>query len=179
MGQAKDEKPLINLLTGWPNPSLLPVDLMKRGTQRVLANDVIAQPALIYGPEDGDAKLRAELAKWLTDFYEPSRVGIGRICITGGASQSLGCILQVFTEPVYTRNVWIVAPAYFLAFRMFQDNGFHDKMRAVPEDVEGIDIDFLSKELRKSEQNAEREGNNEPVSLRRPKLHSMIRRLSA
>ncbi|KAF2104321.1 PLP-dependent transferase [Rhizodiscina lignyota] len=154
MGAPKDEKPLINLLRGWPHPSLLPVELVKR------------EPALLYAPDDGDLKLREELAKWLTDFYQPSNVAINRICITGGASQSLGCILQVFTEPVYTRNIWIVAPAYFLAFRMFQDNGFHDKMRAVPEDDEGIDIDFLRRELRKSEERAEREGNNEPVHKR-------------
>ena len=164
MGQIEEKKPLINLLRGWPHPSLLPVDLMKKGTQRLVANETIARPAMLYGPDDGDEKLRGELAKWLTRFYSPSNVTIDRISITGGASQSLGCVLQVFTEPVYTRNIWIVVPAYFLAFRMFQDNGFHEKLRAVPEDDEGIDIDFLRTELQKSEEKAAKENNYAPVS---------------
>lgn len=63
---------------------------------------------------------------------------------------------------MYTRNVWIVAPAYMLAFRIFEDSAL--KLRAVPEDEEGIDIDFLRREIRKSEEKAAAEGNTEPVS---------------
>ncbi|KAF2461925.1 pyridoxal phosphate-dependent transferase [Lineolata rhizophorae] len=85
-----------------------------------------------------------------------------RVAITGGASQNLACMLQVFTDPVFTRNVWIVAPAYMLAFRIFTDSGFGAKMRAVPEDEEGVDVGFLRKEIEKSEKRARDEGNSEP-----------------
>lgn len=158
-------KPLINLLRGWPNKALLPIDLMRLGTQRVTADRSIGEPAMLYGPDEGDAKLLKVMAKWLTAFYDPAKVTPERLCITGGASQSLGCILQTFTEPTYTRNIWMVCPTYFLAFRIFQDAGFQSKLRAVPEDEEGIDISFLRRQLIKSEEKARHDGNNAPVSL--------------
>jgi hypothetical protein len=50
-----------------------------------------------------------------------------------------------------------------LAFRVFDDSGFQRKLRAVPEDEEGIDIEYLRDQIRKSEEKAKAEGNNEPV----------------
>ncbi|KAF1980520.1 PLP-dependent transferase [Bimuria novae-zelandiae CBS 107.79] len=106
--------------------------------------------------------LRRSLASWLTSFYQP-RVPISeeRISITGGASQNLACLLQVFTDPVYTRNVFIVAPAYMLAFRIFQDSAL--KLRAIPEDEGGIDIEYLRKALRNSEAS-----HDQPIKPSRP-----------
>jgi DNA-binding transcriptional MocR family regulator len=131
----------------------------------VLKNQTIAYPAMCYGPDEGDPRLRKNVASWLTSFYQPAEAISGeRICITGGASQNLACLLQVYTDPVYTRNVWIVAPAYMLSFRMFEDAGFHEKLRAIPEDDQGIDIEYLRQAIKKSEDKAEAAGNNEPVS---------------
>jgi len=119
---------------------------------------------MCYGPDAGDPRLRRNVASWLTTFYKPANpVSVERICITGGASQNLACLLQVFTDPVYTRNVWIVAPAYMLSFRIFEDAGFHKKLRAIPEDDEGIDIEFLTREIEKSEDGARSDGNDKPV----------------
>ena len=60
----------------------------------------------------------------------------------------------------------MVAPCYMLAFRIFDDSGFHGKLRAIPEDDEGVDINFLRREIWKSEEKATREGNNEPVRIK-------------
>ncbi|KAF2120152.1 pyridoxal phosphate-dependent transferase [Lophiotrema nucula] len=118
---------------------------------------------MLYGPDPGDPRLRKGLAAWLTKFYQPADpVSEARITITGGASQNLACLLQVFTDPAYTRNVWIVSPSYMLAFRVFDDSGFSQKQRAVPEDDEGIDIEFLKREIRKSEEKAKAVGNDVP-----------------
>lgn len=118
---------------------------------------------MLYGADNGDGKLRVNIASWLTQFFQPcAPVTEHRLCITGGASQNLACLLQVFTDPVYTRNVWIVAPAYMLAFRIFEDSAL--KLRAVPEDDQGIDIEYLRRELKKSEELAKAQGNDEPVS---------------
>lgn len=57
----------------------------------------------------------------------------------------------------------MVSPTYFLACRIFEDNGFAGKLRAVPEDEDGIDISFLRKEMQKSEERAKAEGNGERV----------------
>ncbi len=71
-----------------------------------------------------------------------------RICITGGASQNLACILQVFSDPVRTK-VWMVAPCYFLACRIFGDAGL--SVRAVGEGNEGVDLEGLERKLIESE----------------------------
>ena len=57
----------------------------------------------------------------------------------------------------------MVSPTYYLACRIFEDSGFHGRLRSVPEDEEGLDIEYLKKELRKSEERAEAEGNTKPV----------------
>jgi DNA-binding transcriptional MocR family regulator len=157
-------KPLINFLRGWPATSLLPASLMQQASQRALSNPAVATPAMLYGPDPGYQPLRESLARWMTDFYRPrDPVGAERITITGGASQSLGCILQVFSDPHVTRNVWIVAPAYMLAFRIFDDAALTAKMRAIPEDDEGIDVAYLEQKLREDEEVRMR-GPQEPVS---------------
>lgn len=155
---------LINLLRGWPNPALLPVAQIKAATASALSDPDISTPGLLYGPDAGYEPLRQQLALWLTSFYQPSQpIAPERICITGGASQNLACILQVFSDPVYTRHVWMVSPTYFMACRIFEDSGFCGRLRSVPEDNEGIDIEYLVREIQKAEKEAESKGNIEPV----------------
>lgn len=162
------DKAPINLLRGWPNPSLLPTALIRSAAQEALSDPTISAPGLLYGPDPGYEPLRESIADWLTDFYHTGDQGEGgkkavtadRISITGGASQNLGCILNACTDPSYTRCVWVVAPAYFLAFGIFEDAGL--EMRAVPEDEDGVDIDYLRAEIDKVEKKAQREGKTEP-----------------
>lgn len=158
-----DERP-IDLVRGWPSTTLLPTNAVSEAAQKVLANPSIAFPGLEYGPDEGHLPLREAIAAWNNNFYDPGyAINKKRITITGGASQNLGCILSVFTDPTYTRNIWIVAPAYMLAFRVFQDAGFASKLRAVPEDEKGIDLAFLRRELIDSEKAAQAQRNNRPV----------------
>lgn len=154
----------INLLRGWPNPALLPSAEIKAASETALSDSDIYIPALLYGPDLGYEPLREQIAAWLTPFYSPQKIiEPDRICITGGASQNLACILQVFSDPVYTRNVWMVAPTYFLACRIFEDSGFHGRLRAVPEDQEGLDVEYLRREIKSSEEKATAGGNLNPV----------------
>ncbi|KAJ5658806.1 uncharacterized protein N7484_002455 [Penicillium longicatenatum] len=153
----------IDLSAGWPNPTLLPAPELLRSASTVLTDPSIAHPALGYGPDEGHEPLRVHVAAWLEAFYQPRHpISSQRICITGGASQNLACVLAVFTDPVYTRNVWQVDPTYFLAGRIFDDAGFAGRVRAVPEDDEGIDLDFLERGLREAEHKATAEGNDTP-----------------
>ena len=156
----------INLLRGWPHPSLLPTTLIRSAAQEALSDPSTSTPGLLYGPDPGYEPLRESIAKWLTDFFHPhlktdsqdegKEKGVAgsadRIAITGGASQNLGSILNVYTDSSYTRSVWVIAPAYFLAFRIFEDAGL--EMRAVPEEDEGVDIGYLKTEMEKVERQA-------------------------
>lgn len=155
----------IDLLTGWPNPALLPAPELLRSATTVLTTSSIFQPALQYGPDEGYGPLRAHIAQWLGEFYQTAEpISPSRICITGGASQNLACVLAVFTDPVYTRNVWMVEPTYHLAGRIIDDAGFAGRVRGVPEDEEGIDLEFLERALQAAEDKALAEGNTDPVS---------------
>ncbi|CAD0086126.1 unnamed protein product [Aureobasidium mustum] len=145
----------INLIKGWPSTSLLPTHHLSRAAQTALADTSVAFPGLLYGPDEGYAPLRETLGNWLTSWYEPEQsIGKERITITGGASQNLACLLQVFTDPAYTRDILFAAPAYMLAFRVFEDNGFSGKMKAVPEDDDGMDMHALRRALEESEKHS-------------------------
>ncbi|QKX62003.1 uncharacterized protein TRUGW13939_09159 [Talaromyces rugulosus] len=160
----------IDLFRGWPNPALLPVQSIAKASSIALSTPSIFQPGLQYGPDEGYGPLRQHLADWLTSFYRPKEpISEARICVTGGASQNLACVLQVFTDAAYTRNIWVVAPTYYLACRIFHDAGFMNRLRGVPEDTEGIDIGFLEKGLQEAEAKANAEGNTQPrYKLPRP-----------
>lgn len=99
----------INLLKGEPAPDLLPPGLLRSAANSVLsASKPETTVVLEYGADEGYWPLREAVADWLTKFYTPTdKVGPSRIAISGGASQNLACILQTFTDPVYTRNVWM------------------------------------------------------------------------
>lgn len=144
------EKQLINLFRGWPSPHVLPAEALKSAANKVLSDPDIFVPGLQYGPDPGFQPLREELAKFLNGYFE-TKPDAERICITGGASQSLACILQSYTEPVYTKAIWVVAPCYYLACPIFEDSGFKGRLRAVPEDSEGIDLEFLAENLKSLE----------------------------
>nr|POE77928.1 uncharacterized protein CFP56_09570 [Quercus suber] len=140
----------INFKLGWPNPALLPVQELRDACQAVLSEPrcFTKESPLEYGPEDGYVLLREAIAEWMNNFYIPrSAVNPSRICISGGASQNLSCVLQTFTDPAYTKIIWMVAPTYFCACRVFDDCGFAGRLRAVPEDTEGLDIAYLSEQL--------------------------------
>ncbi|KAL8950982.1 MAG: hypothetical protein Q9222_003016 [Ikaeria aurantiellina] len=146
-------KPLINFLRGWPNPSLLPAASLKRASAIALSNPDISIPGLEYGPDPGYEPLRESIAGWLSRFYSLSiPVNPNRICITGGASQNMACLLQVFSDPLLTKHIWMVSPTYFMICPIFEDNAFHGRLRSIPEDDEGIDVDYLRQKICESEE---------------------------
>lgn len=144
-------KALINLQLGWPSPRLFAAKSLLDGANQVLSSESETAAALIYGPHIGHPPLRSSLAEWLSSVYSIT-VAESRICISNGASANLSNILLKFTDPLYTRKVFMIEPTYFLACPIFEDNGFQGKLRGVPEDNdEGFDTDYLRRELEKSE----------------------------
>jgi len=135
----------IDLSKGWPAASLLPDQALLHASHAVLSTPSLFIPALSYGDDAGYEPLRVAIAQWLQRFYSAHWATVARICISGGASTALACVLQVYTDPSYTQTVFMVAPTYFLACAIFEDNGFAGRFRDVPEDAEGIDVGYLEK----------------------------------
>ncbi|EGY20509.1 aminotransferase [Verticillium dahliae VdLs.17] len=148
---------LINLLRGWPSPSLLPAAALTAAAARALSDPTISVPGLQYAPDPGFQPLREHLAAWLARFYGAAPEADG-ICITGGASQSLANMLASFTDPGFTRAIWMVAPCYFLACPIFEDAGFGGRLRAVPEDDDGANVEVLAQKLQELDEAWERDG---------------------
>jgi DNA-binding transcriptional MocR family regulator len=82
----------------------------------------------------------------LSAFYGTSNAA-DEICITAGSSQGLSTVLQVLADPLRTKRVWLVAPCFHLACRVFEDAGFAGKLRAVPETQTGIDLAYLERAM--------------------------------
>jgi DNA-binding transcriptional MocR family regulator len=140
-------KSLINLQLGWPSPRLFAAGGLLDGANEVLKSESETASALVYGPHVGHPPLRQSVADWLSSVYS-TPIEQERICISNGASANLSNILLKFTDPLYTRRIFMVEPTYFLACPIFEDNGFQGKMRGVPEDnEEGLDIEFLRRQL--------------------------------
>lgn len=140
-------KKLINFLRGWPSAHTLPSELLKSASSKVLSNPDVFVPGLQYGPDAGFQPLREELSQFLSGYYD-TKPDAERICITGGASQSIANLLQSFTEPVYTKAIWLVAPCYHLVCPIYEDGGFKNRLKGVPEDKEGINLEFLESGLK-------------------------------
>lgn len=145
----------IDLFKGWPSETLLPPLMLKEAAIHTLSqtDPKTVIEILEYGDDEGYRPLRQAIGAWLTEFYHPpATIEYERICITGGASQNLANCLSVFTDPIYTHHVWMVAPTYYLACRILADGGFDGRFRAVPEDEQGIDLRILEEGLKNSQQ---------------------------
>ncbi|MCJ1314112.1 hypothetical protein MMC25_007792 [Agyrium rufum] len=137
----------INLHWGKPAPDLLPSQELAKAAQTVFSDPAITVTSLQYGDNAGYKPLRKELSSWLSGLYG-SEDNSDQICVTGGASQGMANILQVLTDPLATRAVWMVAPCFYMACRIFEDAGFTGKLRGVHEGNEGVmDLDFLEREM--------------------------------
>lgn len=68
----------------------------------------------------------------------------------------------------------MIEPSYFLACPIFMDAGFSGLMKGVPEDEEGLDIEFLRHGLEQSEKNASHQEPKLKTGERYKKLYKHI-----
>ena len=151
LSPAAEEKKPINLVWGKPAPSLLPTDEMAVAAQKVFSDPAISIAGMQYGDSShaGYQPLRQRLSAYLSDFYG-SPNNPDQLCITGGASQGLTVLLQVLSDPTATKAVWMTAPCFFAARKIFEDAGLTGKLRGVNELDDGsIDLEYLEREMTK------------------------------
>ncbi|KAH7013034.1 pyridoxal phosphate-dependent transferase [Ilyonectria destructans] len=165
----------INLQLGWPSPSLFPASELLASASEVLQSPKKTSAALIYGPDAGYQPLRQAIASWLASIYSPTGcISYDRVCISNGASANLENILAKFTEPGYTKRIWMIEPSYFLACPIFTDAGFEGRLRGVPEDEEGLDVEFLRSNLQRIDAEEQQEAPEFKTGLRYGHLYKHV-----
>jgi len=131
---------MIHLGIGQPDPSLLPLALMRTAAEHRLSHDDAS--LLAYGTESGDGYFRLALARFLTEHYHKP-VDADDLFVTAGASQGLDLICTLFTKPGDT--IFVEEPSYFLALNIFRDHGLN--IIGLPMDEDGLIVEALEENL--------------------------------
>lgn len=177
--QLPESRSQINLQRGWPSARLHPVQALEAASASLFRQDDAAEQ-FFYGPGLGKPSLRELIANWLTDFYAPTAgpVTAGRVGVTNGASNGLATVLQKFTDPKYTRAVWMVEPTYFLACPIFRDAGLAGRIKGAPEGSDGVDLNFLAAALQDVDDSWPRDGDGaspgKSAELGYPKIYRHV-----
>jgi len=131
---------MIHLGIGQPDPSLLPLALIKDAAEHRLSHDDAS--LLAYGAESGDGYFRRALANLLTEHYHKP-VDADDLFVTAGASQGIDLICTLFTKPGDT--IFVEEPSYFLALNIFRDHGLN--IIGLPMDEDGLVVEALEENL--------------------------------
>ncbi|HEX3786415.1 MAG TPA: PLP-dependent aminotransferase family protein [Pseudonocardiaceae bacterium] len=127
---------LINFSGGFPDPSLFPTDVLGDIARRLLTED--ASVALQYAPSEGIRSTRQAVADRLlaTDGHRPAD---GELMITSGGIDAVTLLAKSMLDPGDT--IVVEEPSYLGAVSGF--TAFDARLRTVPVDEDGLDVDAL------------------------------------
>jgi 2-aminoadipate transaminase len=135
---------MVKFNVGQPSPALLPLDKIKQGFSYV--QSVTNSSLLQYGDIPGYKQFRTCLSKFLTKQYN-EHVNDNELFVTNGNTHAVSFICSLFLPKGFT--VYVEEPTYFLAINIFKELGLN--IVSIPILSDGIDLDFLAKELEKSD----------------------------
>lgn len=139
---------IIDLRKGSPAPELLPVGILTTAFNAIMGDQTALTRCLDYGPGAGDDYVRKTIAEWLCRRDSIPHTDSKRVAVTAGASQNISCILQCYTSPECTQAIYLVAPTYHLVCDIFEDHGFTGRLKAIPEDEQGVEVAVLETKMR-------------------------------
>ena len=134
---------MIDLGIGQPSPWLLPDAALQQAAAHCTADPGCV--LLAYGAEQGDSHFRLALSGFLERIYGMP-VDPAHLLVTNGASQAIDMVCTLFSKAGDT--IFVEEPTYFLARKIFADH--HLKPRALPMDADGLIIEAVAEELRRS-----------------------------
>lgn len=110
-----DQPDIISFAGGIPDPTLFPVDAIRKATERLLSDPTQAAQALQYSVSEGFLGLR----RWIVDFMGKNGVpcSIDNVLITCGSQQGLDFLGKMLLSPGDTALV--EAPTYLGALQAF------------------------------------------------------------
>ena len=130
---------MISFAGGMPAPDLLPTDVIREASQRVMVER--GQQALQYGSTEGYLPLRT----WIMDYM--SRQGItlndDNVLIITGAQQGLDLTARLLLNP--GDRVVVEAPTFLGALQAF--NAYQAGYEVVPVDEDGLQVELLERAL--------------------------------
>jgi 2-aminoadipate transaminase len=132
---------IISFAGGLPAPQTFPVKELEDISCQLLREK--GATALQYGPTEGEAPLREELAKWLS--HEKASIKPENILITTGSQQGLDIVSKIFLDP--HDIVVMELPTYIGGLQTF--TSYRAKMLGVPQDNHGMRTDLLETLLAK------------------------------
>jgi len=130
---------IISFAGGLPDPETFPVKDLEDISCHLLRDK--GAIALQYGPTEGEATLREEIARWTS--REKATVKPENILITVGSQQGLDIVSRVFLDP--NDIVVLELPTYIGGLQAF--SSYRAKMIGVPQDNRGMRMDLLEKAL--------------------------------
>jgi len=134
---------IISFAGGFPDPQTFPLDDLEDISCKLLQEK--GAIALQYGPTEGEAPLREEIAKWMS--HENSSIKQENILITAGSQQGLDIVSKIFLDP--NDVVIMELPSYIGGLQAF--NAYRAKIIGISQDDEGMRMDLLEKMLVKLE----------------------------
>jgi len=140
--QSQISPDIIDLGAGEPNPSVFPLEMIRRAAEERFAQGDAS--FLQYGAEQGDGYFRLALAQFLTRGYGLP-INPENIFVTAGISSALDLLCTVFTQAGDT--IFVEETTYFVAPKIFADH----RLNIVPiaMDENGLLIESLEENLKR------------------------------
>jgi len=126
---------IISFAGGLPAPETFPVKELEEISCQLLREK--GATALQYGPTEGEAALRQELAKLLP--HEKDSIRPENILVTTGSQQGLDIVSKIFLDP--NDIVVLELPTYIGGLQAFA--AYRARMIGVPQDNYGMRTDLL------------------------------------
>lgn len=132
---------IISFAGGLPAPDTFPAGELEEIAAKVLREK--GAWALQYGTTEGEAPLRAAIAKWMS--HEKGTIKPENILVTAGSQQGLDMVAKVFIDP--GDIIVMELPSYVGGLQAF--TSYRARMIGVPQDDQGMRMDKLEKVLEK------------------------------
>jgi 2-aminoadipate transaminase len=131
---------MVKFNVGQPSPSILPLDIVKKGMQYTMS---ITDPSLLqYGNIPGYDKFRECFSDFLSKKYN-SEVYNNELFITNGITHGITFICSLFLKTGST--IYVEEPTYFLAINIFKELGM--KIVPIPIESDGINLEKLEEAI--------------------------------
>ncbi|MFL5827776.1 MAG: PLP-dependent aminotransferase family protein [Thermoleophilaceae bacterium] len=137
------EPGVLSLATGWPSPSMYPIEELAEITAAVFEEE--GGEAISYLTAEGLFELREQLARWVSDSGHPADPD--DIIVTSGARQAIDLTARALLEP---GDVAVVESPTFAGI-LSSARATGARIIGVPVDEDGMNIDALEHVLARHE----------------------------